>query len=56
MGPRPNDPPQRHLRFTVIGVLEAKMQEGDSDENRQIYIPFSTMSDIKTPSTSTASG
>jgi putative ABC transport system permease protein len=35
------------IRFTVIGVLEAKMQEGDNDENRQIYIPFSTMSDIK---------
>ena len=35
------------IRFTVVGVLEAKMQEGDSDSNRQIYIPFSTMSDIK---------
>ena len=35
------------IRFTVIGVLESKMQEGDNDSNRQIYIPFSTMSDIK---------
>ena len=35
------------IRFTVIGVLSAKMQEGDSDENRQVYIPFTTMSDIK---------
>jgi putative ABC transport system permease protein len=35
------------IRFTVIGVLESKMQEGDSDSNRQIYIPFTTMSDIK---------
>jgi putative ABC transport system permease protein len=35
------------IRFTVIGVLVSKMQEGDSDANRQIYIPFSTMSDIK---------
>jgi putative ABC transport system permease protein len=35
------------IRFTVIGVLEAKIQEGDNDNNRQIYIPFSTMSDIK---------
>jgi len=35
------------IRFTVIGVMEAKMQEGDNDANRQIYIPFSTMSDIK---------
>jgi putative ABC transport system permease protein len=35
------------IRFTVVGVLEAKMQEGDNDSNRQLYIPFSTMSDIK---------
>jgi putative ABC transport system permease protein len=35
------------IYFTVIGVLQAKMQEGDSDENRQIYIPFTTMGDIK---------
>lgn len=35
------------IRFTVIGVLVSKMQEGDSDSNRQVYIPFSTMSDIK---------
>ncbi len=34
--------------YTVIGVLSPKMQEGDNDDrNRQIYIPFSTMSDIK---------
>jgi putative ABC transport system permease protein len=35
--------------FTVIGVLSPKMQEGGdgNDRNRQIYIPFSTMSDIK---------
>ncbi|HEY3705079.1 MAG TPA: ABC transporter permease [Terracidiphilus sp.] len=33
--------------FTVVGVLAPKMQEGeDSDRNRQIYIPFSTMSDL----------
>jgi putative ABC transport system permease protein len=35
------------IRFTIVGVLEAKMQEGDDNINRQIYIPFSTMSDIK---------
>ena len=35
------------IRFTVIGVLTAKMQEGDNDANRQVYIPFSTMGDIK---------
>ncbi len=34
--------------FTVIGVLSPKMQEGEqSDRNRQIYIPFNTMADIK---------
>jgi putative ABC transport system permease protein len=33
--------------FTVIGVLQAKMQEGDDNINRVIYIPFSTMSDVK---------
>jgi putative ABC transport system permease protein len=34
--------------FTVIGVLSPKMQEGeDNDRNRQIYIPFNTMSDLK---------
>jgi putative ABC transport system permease protein len=34
--------------FTIVGVLAPKMQEGEnSDRNRQIYIPFSTMSDIK---------
>jgi putative ABC transport system permease protein len=34
--------------FTIVGVLAPKMQEGEqSDRNRQIYVPFSTMSDIK---------
>ncbi|HEX4286947.1 MAG TPA: ABC transporter permease [Terracidiphilus sp.] len=35
--------------FTVVGVLAPKMQEGgeQNDRNRQIYVPFSTMSDIK---------
>lgn len=33
--------------FTIIGVLSPKMQEGeDSDRNRQIYVPFGTMSDL----------
>ena len=33
--------------FTIVGVISPKMQEGeDSDRNRQIYIPFSTMSDL----------
>jgi putative ABC transport system permease protein len=35
------------IHFTIVGVLTPKMQEGeDSDRNRQIYIPFSTMSDL----------
>ena len=35
------------LTFEVIGILSAKMQEGDSDINRIIYIPFTTMSDLR---------
>ncbi len=35
------------ISFEVIGVIEPRMQESDSDINRQIYIPFSTMSDLK---------
>jgi len=35
------------ISFTVIGVLKPKMQEGDDDINRQVYIPFNTMGDIK---------
>jgi putative ABC transport system permease protein len=36
------------VMFTIIGVLKPKMQEGgeDNDRNRQIYIPFGTMSDL----------
>ena len=34
------------LSFQVIGVLSAKMQEGDDDINRIIYIPFTTMGDL----------
>jgi putative ABC transport system permease protein len=34
--------------FTIVGVLNPKMQEGgeQNDRNRQVYIPFSTMSDL----------
>jgi putative ABC transport system permease protein len=35
------------ISFEVVGVLAAKMQEGNDDINRVVYIPFSTMSDIK---------
>jgi putative ABC transport system permease protein len=33
--------------FTIVGILNPKMQESDDDINRQIYIPFNTMSDLK---------
>jgi putative ABC transport system permease protein len=33
--------------FTIVGVLTPKMQEGDNDRNRVVYIPFNTMSDLK---------
>lgn len=35
------------ISFEVVGVLKAKMQEGDDNINRLVYIPFSTMGDIK---------
>jgi putative ABC transport system permease protein len=35
------------LSFEVIGILSAKMQEGNDDINRVIYVPFSTMSELK---------
>ena len=35
------------ISFEVVGVLAAKMQEGNDDINRVVYIPFSTMNDLK---------
>ena len=35
------------LSFEVVGALSTKMQEGNDDINRLIYVPFSTMSDLK---------
>src|SRR5215470_1923812 len=35
------------ISFEVIGVLTAKMQEGDDNINKIVYIPFSTMSDMR---------
>ncbi len=35
------------LSFEVIGVLSAKMQEGNDDINRVLYVPFTTMSELK---------
>ena len=34
------------ISFTVIGVLIPKMQEGDDNINRVVYVPFSTMGDL----------
>src|SRR5579871_2879483 len=33
--------------FTVIGVLNPKMAESEDDVNRQVYVPFNTMGDLK---------
>jgi putative ABC transport system permease protein len=35
------------LSVEVIGILSPKMQAGDDNVNRVIYVPFTTMSDIK---------
>ncbi|MGA8622563.1 MAG: ABC transporter permease [Candidatus Sulfotelmatobacter sp.] len=35
------------LSFEVVGILHAKMQEGEDDINRTIYVPFTAMSDLK---------
>ncbi len=35
------------ISFEVVGILEAKMQEGDDNINKVVYIPFSTMGDIR---------
>lgn len=35
------------LSVEVIGVLSAKMQAGDNNVNRVIYLPFTTMSGVK---------
>ncbi len=35
------------ISFEVIGVLEPKMQEGDDNINKIVYIPFSTMGDMR---------
>ena len=35
------------VSFEVVGVLKAKMQEGDDNLNRIVYIPFTTMGDLK---------
>ena len=35
------------VSFEIVGVLKAKMQEGDDNLNRVVDIPFTTMSEIK---------
>jgi len=35
------------ITFQVIGVLEPKMQEGNDNINRIIYVPFTTAGDLK---------
>jgi putative ABC transport system permease protein len=35
------------VEFQVIGVVKARMQEGDSDDNRTIYIPYNSMNVLK---------
>ena len=35
------------VNFTIVGVLQPKMQEANDDINRTVYIPFNTMSDLK---------
>lgn len=33
--------------FQVVGVVKARMQEGDDDDNRSVYIPFNSMDVVK---------
>ena len=35
------------ISFQVIGVMQARMQEGDNDNNRIIYVPFTSMNVLK---------
>ena len=35
------------VSFEVVGVLKPKMQEGDDNINRIVYVPFTTMGDLK---------
>jgi putative ABC transport system permease protein len=35
------------ISFEVVGILKSKMQEGDDDINRVIYVPFTTMGELK---------
>ncbi len=35
------------VTFQVVGVLKPRMQEGDSDDNRVVYLPFNSMDVLK---------
>ncbi len=35
------------LSFQIIGLLKHKVQDGDSNDNQMLIIPFSTMGDLK---------
>src|ERR1700685_1144412 len=35
------------VEFQVIGVISPRMQEGDDDDNRTIYIPYNSMDVVK---------
>jgi putative ABC transport system permease protein len=35
------------VSYKVVGIVAARMQEGDNDINRTIYIPFSTMNNLQ---------
>ena len=35
------------ISFEIVGVLAPKMQAGDDNINRVVYVPFTTMSDLK---------
>jgi putative ABC transport system permease protein len=35
------------VTFQVVGVLKPRMQEGDDDDNRVVYIPFNSMDVVK---------
>jgi putative ABC transport system permease protein len=35
------------VEFQVVGVVKPRMQEGDDDDNRTIYIPYNSMNVLK---------
>jgi putative ABC transport system permease protein len=35
------------VNFQVVGIVAARMQEGDNDINRQVYVPFNVMNALQ---------